>query len=105
MKQLHKTVPRYRALPIPLQLDIKQIFHIDVFSTLWEDYGLLSANEEQRWRTDGVVRAGILCMLELDRCREEKERLEWEMLQLARWAMDKALAFVKVYATIGMLLP
>jgi hypothetical protein len=105
MKQLQTSIPRYRLLPIPTKLDAKKIFHIDVFSTLWEDNGLLSNDDgEQRWRTDERIRVGIQHLLELDRCKEEKERLEWEVLQLAKWAMERAEALMGVLTRIGTVL-
>jgi hypothetical protein len=39
--------------------------------------------------------------LELDRCREEKERLEWEVFQLAKWAMERAEKLASVLARLG----
>jgi hypothetical protein len=103
MTRLQGGIPRYRLLPIPAKLDAKKIFQIDVFSTLWEDNGLLSNDDgEQRWRTDERTRVGIQYLLELDRCKEEKERLEWEVSQLARWAMEKAVTLTGSLARIGM---
>jgi hypothetical protein len=102
MKHLQISIPRYRLLPIPGKLDAKKIFRIDVFSTLWEDNGLLSNDDgEQRWRTDEKTRVGIQHLLELDRCKEEKERLEWEVSQLAKWAMERAETLTGILAQIG----
>jgi hypothetical protein len=105
MKQLQVGIPRYRPLPIPAKLDAKKIFRIDVFSTLWEEHGLLSDDYGEQWRTDERTRVGIQHLLELDRCKEEKERLEWEVLQLAKWAMKRAEALTGVLARIGTYLP
>jgi len=102
MKHLQISIPRYRLLAIPGKLDAKKIFRIDVFSTLWEDNGLLSNDDgEQRWRTDEKMRVGIQHLLELDRCKEEKERLEWEVSQLAKWAMERAETLTGILARIG----
>jgi hypothetical protein len=101
MKHLQASIPRYRLLPIPAKLDVKKIFRIDVFSTLWEDGGLLSNDDEERWRTDDRIRIGIQHLLELDRCKEENERLKWEVFQLAKWAMERADALTGVLPRIG----
>jgi hypothetical protein len=102
MKQLQISIPRYRLLPIPRKLDAKKIFQIDVFSTLWEDNGLLSNDDgEQRWRTDEKTRVGIQHLLELDRCKEEEERLKWEVSQLAKWAMERAESLTDILARLG----
>jgi hypothetical protein len=101
MAQLQASTVRYRTQIIPQKVDVKQLFHLDVFSHIWEDDGLISTDREERWRTDAVVREGIKSLLEMDRCMEEHERLEYEVNRLAMWAKDMAMRLESISRSPG----
>ena len=53
---------------------------------IWNDPALSSDGEDvPRWMYDTVFKAGIRAVIQLDRCREESERLEFEMDAFVRW--------------------
>jgi hypothetical protein len=102
MQQLKSSTPQYRREPVPSKIDLKNIFQIDVFSALWDEWGLVSSDQgEEMWKTDGEIREAIRLLLEIDRCKEERERLAWEVSQLASWANNLAVKVVAIYASIG----
>jgi hypothetical protein len=101
MARLQASTARYRGEIVPQKVDVKQLFHLDVFSHIWEDDGLVSVDEEEPWRTDGAVRDGIKFLLEMDRCMEERERLECEVNRLAKWAMDRAMRMESTSRSLG----
>lgn len=42
-----------------------------------------------RWLSDDKVRQGITAMLELDRCKEEEQRLGLERCSVQEWMMEE----------------
>lgn len=104
MENLRSSVPEYQGLSVPKKLDINHIFRLDVFSTLLEDNSLsVSDGAKERWQTDPNVRRGIPFLLELDRCGEEKERLDWECKQAVKWSEQHARKLCTVFQSLGML--
>jgi len=103
MKQLKATIPRYRMEAIPATIDLKRMFAVDVFSQLWDDRGLIAGEGGvDRWKVDQDVKEGIRLVLELDRCREERERLDLEVSRLAAWAMSMATRLKVISDSLGM---
>jgi hypothetical protein len=91
MLRLKTSVAKYRGQLVPQKVDLKRLFHLDILSPIWEDGGLLSSDDvHERWRIDRSIQDGIQSLLEQDRCNEERERLEWELDQAAKWGMDMA---------------
>lgn len=71
---------------IPHSLLNKRIWDLDVDDPVWSDPALYSGGEEvPRWMYDTAFKAGIRAVLQLDRCREESERLEYEMEAFVGW--------------------
>ena len=102
MQQLKSSTPQYRLELVPSKIDLKNIFQVDVFSALWDEWGLVSSDQgEERWKTDGETREAIRLLLEIDRCKEERERLAWEVSRLASWANSLAVKVVEIYESIG----
>jgi hypothetical protein len=90
MLQLRSSTPQYRWEPVPSKINLKNIFQVDVFSALWDDWGLVSNDwAEERWKTDGEMREAIRLLLEIDRCKEVWERCRevvWSRSQTAKVA-------------------
>lgn len=102
MLQLQSSNPLYRREQVPSKIDLKSVFQVDIFSTLWDEWGLVSSDQgEEKWKTDEQTREAIRLLLEIDRCKEERERLEWEVSQLASWANSLAIKVVASYESIG----
>jgi hypothetical protein len=102
MKQLRATTPRYRTEAIPTTIDLKKMFAVDVFSQLWDDRGLTTGEGGvNRWKTDQDVKEGIRLVLELDRCLEERERLDSEVSRLGAWAMGMATRLKVIFDSLG----
>jgi hypothetical protein len=106
MKQLRASIPRYRMETIPATIDLKRTFAVDVFSQLWDDRGLIAGEGGvDRWKVDEDVKEGIRLVLELDRCQEERERLDMEVSRLGAWAMSMATRLKVVSDSLGMYRP
>lgn len=56
-----------------------------------EDVWITPSSESQlpRWLEDVRVRNGIRALLKLDRCREERQRLQLESENMCRWYGNK----------------
>ncbi|KAG7090139.1 hypothetical protein E1B28_011747 [Marasmius oreades] len=85
LKAMHKStysVPIPRLLPTTLAA-----LRDPETSHLWEDVWIARSDCEvaPRWLVDESVRSGIRAMLMLDRCREERSRLEDEARNMSRW--------------------
>lgn len=79
---------------LPLRLDVKKLFRLDVDDEIWqEDPGLGPQDEGPipRWQCDADVKRGIVAMLEKRRCLEEKERVEAEVEALGDWWREEEL--------------
>ena len=59
-----------------------------------EDVWITPSNESQlpRWLEDLDVRNGIRALLKLDRCEEERQRLEMESKNMCHWYGQKLMA-------------
>lgn len=91
-----KRQQRYKDTIIPEKVDPNKLFKLDILDTIWNDIGLDDAGvHPDRWQSDEKVRAGILAMLELDRCKEEKERLRLEIQALRQWAEEEAAVMAR----------
>jgi hypothetical protein len=82
-----------RASQLPLRLDIKKLFRLDVDDSIWDDCGLGGLDEGvvPRWLADEEVRQGIMAVLESDRCVEEEERLAAEVCAMQRWLREETM--------------
>ncbi|KZV78159.1 hypothetical protein EXIGLDRAFT_634522 [Exidia glandulosa HHB12029] len=79
---------RKNKIAIPRRLDTRKLFQLDVDDDIWqEDPGLGPQDEDAlpRWQVDEDVRRGIRALLEVERCREERERLTAELDGLGVW--------------------
>lgn len=103
MKTLKDSYPHYHNYVVPKSLDLSNLFQLDVFSAIWDDFGLDEAEEiePQLWQSDDLVRQGIRAMLELDRCKEEEERLWWEISSLSRWGIHEAQVLANSWINQG----
>jgi hypothetical protein len=102
MLQLRSSTPQYRREPVPSKIDLKNVFQVDVFSALWDEWGLVASDQgEEKWKTDGETREAIRLLLEIDRCKEEQERLDWEVSRLASWVNSLAVKVAVIYESIG----
>lgn len=89
--------PRGR-IQLPVKLDSKKLFRLDVEDEIWQDdpgLGPQSEGEARRWEYDEKMRSGIQALLEVRRCNEELERLEAEVEALACWSADEELVFAR----------
>ena len=89
-------------MPVPRRLDAKKLFRLDVDDDIWqEDPGLGPQDEGglPRWQVDEPVRNGIKAMLEVDRCREERERLLAEARALRSWWMEESQVLSRFIST------
>lgn len=85
-----------RKMVLPRRLDSRKLFKLDVDDDIWqEDPGLGPQDEENlpRWQTEQDVKDGIVLLLEERRCKEEVERIEAEVLALARWWEEEQRCF------------
>ncbi|KAG7088856.1 hypothetical protein E1B28_012810 [Marasmius oreades] len=99
LKALHK--PSY-AIPIPRSLPVELAALRDPESSyLWEDVWIARSDSEAAplWLVDESVRSGIRAMLTLDRCREERVRLESEASNMCKWYGHEFLGIEKAYSS------
>lgn len=83
------------AVPLPEPLPTK-LTPLRESSNLMEDVWIARSTEDlPRWLEDVDVREGIRAMLKLDRCLEERRRLEYEADNLRRW-FDRELGAVEL---------
>lgn len=87
-----KESPRGACAPHRIATD--GLFKLDVDDDIWQDVGLddmdLSfGSEVPRWLGDEDVHKGIKAMLELDRCKEELQRLSYERSAMQEWFMEE----------------
>lgn len=91
---------------IPLQIERQGIFKLDVDDDIWQDVGLEEEDEYQGnvpdWLGNESVREGIKCLLQLDRCREEKERLIMEMKRMPEWMLEEWECIQEAITISGM---
>lgn len=72
-------------IPLPLPLPTK-LSDLRDDSSLMEDVWItLSETKPQPWLDDPDVRSGIRAVIKLDRCKEERRRLEDEAGNLCAW--------------------
>lgn len=91
-----------RRMRLPRRLDSKKLFRLDVDDDIWqEDPGLGPQDEGDlpAWQIDAQVRRGIRAMLEIDRCREEQERLLAEGEALSSWWSEECVVLDTFCAT------
>jgi hypothetical protein len=94
----------YRNEVIPTKIDVKNLFQLDIFNGIWDDAGLSSSEGTDRWRIDNEIKQGIHAILERDRCREERERLEMEVNRLATWGLQTAIGLRDTFLSLGAFL-
>jgi hypothetical protein len=104
MTTLKATRPEYRSELIPLKIEVKNLFQLDIFNRIWDDAGLSSSDSTDRWRTDDKIKMGIRALLDRDRCREERERLEMEVTRLVTWGFQMATRLRDTFLSLGMFL-
>jgi hypothetical protein len=104
MTRLKASRPEYRSESIPTKIEVKNLFQLDVFNCIWDDAGLSSSEGADRWRTDDEIKQGIRALLDRDRCREERERLEMEVIRLATWGLQMATRLRDTFISLGAFL-
>ena len=85
----------------PRTIDMDHLFDLDVDDEIWQDVGLEEndAMAPPRWMSDDAVRDGIKAVLELDRCKEEEERLVHERQALQVWFSEEWVITEKAIQT------
>ncbi|KAJ8095471.1 hypothetical protein PM082_023241 [Marasmius tenuissimus] len=77
--------PHYKV-PVPSRLPTQLASLRDMeTSHLWEDVWISKTETPLKWLVDEDIRKGIRSFLNLDRCAEERARLEKEALNLLSW--------------------
>ena len=86
-----------------------RLFDLDVDDEIWQDIGLEEVDSKEitppRWMSDEAVRNGIKAVLELDRCKEEEERLIHERRALQVWFSEEwtvVLEALQTAESLGM---
>jgi len=86
-----KKGPLGAIAPLPIEMD--RLFKLDVDDNIWQDIGLTDNNDEDldipAWLGDECVRAGIKSLLELDHCKEERNRLISECISMRQWLREE----------------
>ncbi|KAF9234801.1 hypothetical protein BU15DRAFT_52148 [Melanogaster broomeanus] len=78
--------PHHAAQPV--KISQQGLFSLDIDDEIWQDVGLEDDDDQgpqPPWLVDEEVREGIKHMLELDRCEEEKSRLQRERSAMQSW--------------------
>ncbi|KAF9235994.1 hypothetical protein BU15DRAFT_89344 [Melanogaster broomeanus] len=78
--------PRHAAQPV--KISQQGLFSVDVDDEIWQDVGLEDDHDQgpqPPWLVDEEVKEGIKHVLELDRCEEEKSRLQRERSAMQSW--------------------
>ena len=93
-RQLALQIRQRRAPPgaiHPQEIAREGLFKLDVDDEIWQDAGLNDDNygAAPLWLSDEGVRRGICSLLELDRCREEEDRLRRERCALQKWSVEE----------------
>jgi hypothetical protein len=74
------------AIPSKLPIDLKELQEDpDLLEDVWISVDKSHSEPPPRWYTDVNVRRGIKAQLKLDRCDEERTRLDVEARNLIRW--------------------
>ena len=74
----------------PEPLEIKGLFNLDVDSPLWVNMdctGLEEGTPVPGWLGDENVRCGIRAMLNMNRCKEELDRIKTEYVAMQSWSI------------------
>lgn len=103
MTEIKRQNRLYKNRAVPKPLDIGNLFNMDLSSSIWDNFGLEDSDDDEPplWQSNDLVRKGITAKLELDRCREEEERLWWEMGSLCRWAIGEGQVLADSWTTHG----
>ena len=76
---------------------------MDVDDEIWQDIGLEEVDSKEItppcWMSDEAVRNGIKAVLELDRCKEEEERLIHECQALQVWFSEEWTVILEALQT------
>jgi hypothetical protein len=91
--------PSVTTIP-PRRIDPKDIFKLDVDDSIWQDDPGLGDIEGSipPWLNDQNVRTGIVSMLQVDRCREERERLDHEILAMQNWLVRESERLINAFS-------
>jgi len=88
MQELIDTSRAPNGADIPAPIVQENLWELDVDDDLWADltrHGAFQDKDAPKWLTDQPTKQGIRAMLELDRCKEELERLDHERGVMYRW--------------------
>ncbi|KIJ37663.1 hypothetical protein M422DRAFT_177688 [Sphaerobolus stellatus SS14] len=106
MKRVVKKGDAPRGARVPKPLKAKQLFCLDVDDEIWNEDGLLADNQDTPpWLGDQDVRDAISAQLELDRVKEEQERLAWEEEAMMVWIEEekRAMQIARIHAESKLL--
>ncbi|KAG7091663.1 hypothetical protein E1B28_010684 [Marasmius oreades] len=100
LKKLHQqayVVP----IPKPLPTNLAALRDPES-SSLWEDVWIARSDDDvaPRWLVDKSVRSGIRAMLTLDRCREERSRLQLEADNMCHWYSQEMMGIKKALSSL-----
>ncbi|KAG7091657.1 hypothetical protein E1B28_010678 [Marasmius oreades] len=93
-------------VPKPLPTDLTALRDPER-SYLWEDVWISRSDNDiaPRWLVDENVRKGIRAMLTLERCREERARLEHEARNMCKWYSQEQLSIEFACASAKLEVP
>lgn len=76
---------------VPEKVEMAGLFTLDVDDAIWQDVGLADEDlpNPPLWMCNDDVRRGIKALLEVDRCREEEDRLVHERQALQVWFSEE----------------
>ncbi|RDB20395.1 hypothetical protein Hypma_012501 [Hypsizygus marmoreus] len=77
---------------IPAKIEREGLFKLDVDDDIWQDIGLDDDSDTgaiPAWLGDENTRNGIKAIVELDRCKEEEQRLGMEHCTMQEWMMEE----------------
>ncbi|KAJ8077132.1 hypothetical protein PM082_001560 [Marasmius tenuissimus] len=85
----HRRCPA-NAIPPP-EIQISDLFKLDVDDVIWQDIGLGDDDDviPPPWMADENVRKGIRSLLEKDQCQEEITRLQHERNSIQTWFAEE----------------
>jgi hypothetical protein len=91
LEQLKRQGKAPRNSTVPRSIDTRGLFNLDVDDDIWQDVGMDDGTEGliPQWMGDEAVREGIKAFLQLDRCLEERARLQHERSAMQDWMKEE----------------
>ncbi|KAH6905427.1 hypothetical protein BKA70DRAFT_1373178 [Coprinopsis sp. MPI-PUGE-AT-0042] len=90
MEALKKNRKSPRSAIIPCRIDRETLFSLDIDNSIWDLRGLGSDDQSPPlWMADESVMTGIRAWLQLERCKEEEDRLLAERMSMGAWCQTQ----------------